>query len=265
MRLTFLGTGTAWSKPPENFNNNAIVDCGEGKQRWLIDCGTTAPVALHQLGLSVADFTGVLVTHMHGDHVFGLEETGFFNYFVLKRRVKLWLPGQLMSSRSGIPGEDLWENCLRGPMGTVQLLDGSPYEVGLDDYFDVQFLEEHTPYDLEGVKVELFEVDHVPHKPCYGLILNDQVAYTSDCKYSRDRIDTLLDRGCHTIFHDCYFGPAFRGRVHSAFVEIAELPPSIASHIVLMHYNDNVPEEELQRARDAGFRLARKAQTFDFG
>ena len=265
MRITFLGTGTAWSKAPINYNNNALVSAAESEDRWLIDCGTTAPAALHAMGLGVADVSGVLITHLHGDHVFGLEETGFYNYFVLKRKVKLWLPEKLLTSRSGIAGEDIWENCLRGPMGTVQMVDGSPKEVGLEDYFDVVFLREGEPHNIQGTRVELFEVDHVPQKPCYGLILNDSVGYTSDCTYSRARIEWLLERGCQTIFHDVYFGKAFPGRVHTSYEEIAELPKDIAQHIVLMHYNDGVGEEQLRRAKDAGFRVAVRDNDYDFG
>jgi len=264
MRLKFLGTGTAWSKAPVNYNNNVLVEAGEGSGGWLIDCGTTAPQALHQLGMSVADFEGVLLTHLHGDHVFGLEETGFFNFFTLNRRVKLWLPEQLLSSRSGIEGEDIWENCLRGPMGTVQMKDGSPQEVGLGDYFDITFLRADEPTEIEGVHVELFEVAHVPNKPSFGLILEGNVGYTSDCRFSQDRIEWLLDRGVVTLYHDVFFGPAFPGRVHTAYVELATIPREMAEHIVLMHYNDDVTNDELEAARQAGFRVAERAVSYDY-
>lgn len=262
MRLTFLGTGTAWSKAPKNFNNNALVEAGNGQGRWLIDCGTTAPQALYELGLDVASFDGVLITHLHGDHVFGLEETGFYNFFVKNRRVKLWLPHELLESRSGIAGEDIWENCLRGSMGTVQRLDGTAREVGLDDYFEVILMETGQLYDVMGVQVELFPVEHVPNKPCFGLILDGRVGYTSDCTWDARRVEWLLERGCEVIYHDVYFGPAFPGRVHTAYEEIAVLPPEVASRIVLMHYNDDVSAEALARARDAGFRIALKHEPY---
>ncbi len=262
MRMTFLGTGTAWSKAPGNYNNNVLVSTAD--QRWLIDCGTTAPLALHHMGLSVADFDGVLITHLHGDHVFGLEETGFYNYFALGRKVKLWLPELLLTRYSGIDGEDLWENCLRGPMGTVQMLDGSPREVGLHDYFDVELLVANQPTLIHGTKVEIIAVDHVPSKPSFGLILNDTVAYTSDCTFSLERISRLLDAGVTTLFHDAYFGPPFAGRVHTSVEELLTLPRDLAECLVLMHYNDDASAEERQRVIDAGFRLAIKGEAHDF-
>ncbi len=265
MKLTFLGTGTAWSRSPMNHNNNALVRASEEHEPWLIDCGTTAPQALYELGMTVSDFAGVLVTHLHGDHVFGLEETGFYNYFVRGRRVHLWLPENLLSSVSGIEGEDLWENCLRGPMGTVQLLDGSTKDVGLEDYFIVHFLRPGEPTVIEGVEVEIFEVEHVPNKPSYGVILDRHVAYTSDCRFSQERIEWLLGRGCDTIYHDTYFGPAMQGRVHTAFVELQGLPRELVEHIVLMHYNDDASAEAIKGAKALGFRLAVKAEPYEHG
>ena len=264
MKLKFLGTGTAWSKAPENFNNNVLVQAGDDHAPWLIDCGTTAPQALKEMGLGVADFKGVFVTHLHGDHVFGLEETGFYNFFVLQRRVQLWLPEQLLSSRSGIEGEDLWENCLRGPMGTVQSYEGSSREVGLDDYFDVRFMKVGEPVEIEGVRAEIFSVDHVPNKPSFGIILNDHIAYTSDCIFRPELIQWLVDRGCDHIFHDAYFGPLYPGRVHTAYAELATLPESTRRRILLMHYNDSATEEDFDTAREAGFRIATRHGEYVF-
>lgn len=264
MKLTFLGTGTAWSKAPHNYNNNAIVQAAPDAPRFLLDCGGTAPQSLFDLGLGVDDFGAVLITHIHGDHVFGLEEVGFYNFFKLGRKVKLYLPERLLSSRSGIEGEDLWDNCLRGSMGTVLNASGGPREVGLEDYFDVTYLRVGEPVEIHGVEVEIFEVDHVPMKPCYGVLLDNTVAYTSDTTYSRKRVDWMLSRGCQHIFHDAYFGITYPGRVHASFDELLDLPPDLYTQIDIMHYNDNATEDQRKRATDLGFNLAKKHQSFDF-
>src|SRR5690606_7996015 len=102
----------------------------------------------------------------------------------------------------------------------------------------VQLVTEGDVFRIEGVDVELFGVDHVPNKPCFGLILDSRVGFTSDCTWSRERVDWLLGRGCEIIYHDVYFGPWFPGTVHTAWEEIATLPDEIAARVVLMHYND---------------------------
>ena len=50
-------------------------------QRWLIDCGRQAPDQLHAAGFVWHDITGQVVTHVHGDHVYGMEDFAFIRYF----------------------------------------------------------------------------------------------------------------------------------------------------------------------------------------
>lgn len=264
MQVAFLGTGNAWSKAPDNYNTNAIVQANAGAARWLIDCGTTAPQAIKDRGLTLNDFSGVLITHLHGDHVFGLEEMGFYNFFMHGRRTRLWLPERLRTANSGIQGEDIWENCLRGTMGALHSNGLERREVALEDYFEVTYLRVGEQVDVEGVGVEIFEVDHVPFKPCFGVLLGGRVGYTADCVYRRSLVDWLLQKGCDTIFHDVYFGPIYPGRVHTAFDELLELPPDIRQHLILMHYNDHLSSDQLQRVQDAGFRLASRHQIYTF-
>ena len=105
----------------------------------------------------------------------------------------------------------------------------------------------------------------MPNKPSFGLILNGTVGYTSDCTYSRERIEWLLGKGCEVIYHDVYFGPYFPGTVHTAYEQMTELPYDVASKVVLMHYNDNVTDDQIKAAQDAGFRLAGKHETYHHG
>mgnify|MGYP000302496312 CR=1 FL=1 len=72
----------------------------------------------------------------------------------------------------------------------------------------------------------------------------------------------LNGAGCETIFHDVYFGPAFPGRVHTAYDELAPLPVDIRERIILMHYNDDASDEAKSRALDAGFRIATREGTY---
>lgn len=255
MNLTFLGTGTSFSKAPVNFNNNAMIRAKEEDKPWLIDCGLTAPQALFHLGLSVGDLTGVLITHLHGDHIYGLEEAGFFNFFVKKRKMPLWLPDRLLCNSTKIRGEDLWDRSLRGSMESVH---GVKTKFTLDDYFDVQILYLFEPVEIQGVQVEIFEVPHVPGKPSYGVILNGEIAYTSDCVYVPAMIEGLLGEGCKRIFHDAYFGSRYPHQVHASYDDLAQLPLDIRERITIMHYNDSVTRDQLALAMDAGFKIARR-------
>ena len=71
MELTFLGTSagvptrhrnvTALALQPEQVRQWMLVDCGEGTQHRLLRC----PLSVARLGL-------ILITHLHGDHCYGL-------------------------------------------------------------------------------------------------------------------------------------------------------------------------------------------------
>jgi len=65
MRVTVLGSGSAWSEC--GCNAGYLVD-----GRVLIDCGAPVPALVRRAGTSVHDITLVLLTHFHADHTFVL-------------------------------------------------------------------------------------------------------------------------------------------------------------------------------------------------
>jgi len=85
MRLTFLGTGSAWSLPEIGCNclicqqmrrkNEVRLRSSlylESQERVLIDCGPDIVRQWRVNGLKKVD--AVLITHEHGDHYLGLDE-----------------------------------------------------------------------------------------------------------------------------------------------------------------------------------------------
>ena len=85
MRLTFLGTGAAWSLPEigcsclicqqmrskgEKRSRTSLYL--EGQENLLIDCGPDISEQWWAHGLN--DIDAVLITHEHGDHYLGLDE-----------------------------------------------------------------------------------------------------------------------------------------------------------------------------------------------
>ncbi|UCG11149.1 MAG: MBL fold metallo-hydrolase [Deltaproteobacteria bacterium] len=85
MRLTFLGTGAAWSLPEigcsclicigmrrKNETRSRTALYLEAKERVLIDCGPD--VARQWWANSLGGVDTVLITHEHGDHYLGLDE-----------------------------------------------------------------------------------------------------------------------------------------------------------------------------------------------
>ena len=260
--LQFLGTGNARSKPPINYNTNVLVR-SEG-MTWLIDCGVLCPLALQVRGLSPFDIDGVFITHLHGDHVLGLEELFLTNYFAANRRIKLLLPDGLLVSHAGMLGCDIWENCLRASLSSNVVFGVGYKQLDFDDFADISVIKPHFASQFGGLRVEVFPVQHVPSRPSYGIILDGRIFYTSDCVFNRAQIEGYFEQGASVVFHDVSFEPPYVGAVHASIDELLTLPKQMAENMVLMHYADATTEATFDRARNHGFRIARCGERFEF-
>jgi ribonuclease BN (tRNA processing enzyme) len=82
LSLYFIGVGSAFSKR-QNQTNLIII---KGKDHLLVDCGTKAPQALFEVGVSMTDIKSVLITHSHADHIGGMEELILKNRYITKSK-----------------------------------------------------------------------------------------------------------------------------------------------------------------------------------
>ena len=71
MRITFLGTSAGVPTRARNVSCVALRLPQRGEV-WLFDCGEGTQHQLLRSDLNISQVTRVFVTHMHGDHVYGL-------------------------------------------------------------------------------------------------------------------------------------------------------------------------------------------------
>lgn len=224
LQIQMLGTGNAFAK--KYFNNNALVS--SNLFTLLIDCGITAPMAFYTLGKRFDEIDGILVTHLHGDHIGGIEELAYQMYYKYKKKIHLFVPRELV--------EPLWENSLKGG------LNNGEEGCSLHTYFHVIPLDEDHPMAIsEDLNIELIRTEHIPNKKSYSLLINDSLFYSSDMRFNPELIERVhSEKKCKYILHDCQlYNP---GLVHSTLDELLTLPDEIQEKIQLMHYDDNMED-----------------------
>ncbi|MBV9849653.1 MAG: ribonuclease Z [Armatimonadetes bacterium] len=71
MRLTFLGTGAATPSRTRNVTGLAL-QFDQRRALWLFDCGEGTQHQILRSPLRLSQLERVFITHLHGDHFFGL-------------------------------------------------------------------------------------------------------------------------------------------------------------------------------------------------
>jgi ribonuclease BN (tRNA processing enzyme) len=157
-RLLFLGSGSAFTVGMDNFQSNMLLIADNG-QKLLIDCGTDIRFTLHREGFSYLDIHNVYLSHLHSDHVGGLEYLGFSQRFDSRcPKTNLYLSEDIAS--------ELWSRTLSGGMRSTE---GSLSE--LEDYFTVKPILPHGSFWWENIQFELIAAHHVDN----GFGFRDQI------------------------------------------------------------------------------------------
>ena len=277
--LALLGAGGAFSR--RYGTTCAVLSSGSG-EKWLIDCGRQAPDQLVAAGISWYDIAGQIITHVHGDHVYGLEDFAFTRYYVEETG---FLP---VSRGGGRPqfiahaqvGDEVW--AVLAPSLAYLVGPDKNLRAGvLEHYFEVvsalgtstatdtntAICNEH--YLVEDIRLTLRPVPHVPGKPSCGVEIvlpatDDEdeslVWWSGDSIVELDRLCDFAQRAC-IVFHDCSFAPG-GGAVHADYQALLGVPRQLREKIVLMHHEDDL-DGNLKRIAADGFRYALPGDKFD--
>lgn len=276
MTLRFLGTGGAFSRRYGTTCSLVTLPSGE---RWLIDCGRQAPDQLWEAGLDWHEIAGQIVTHVHGDHIFGLEDFAFQRYYQ---------SGQVLAIMAGGPRpkfiaheavrDEVWES-LAASLRYLKIGD-DPRAGTLESYF--QIIEpsafegpglnpwRHSEtFACGGLELVARESEHVPGKPSCSLELQvgrdqqgrERIAWWSgDCTVDAEFLSSIEARTT-IYFHDCTFTD-YPGQVHGAFRLLEQLPERVRHKMVLMHHEDDI-EHHRAVVEALGFRIGLPGQTYD--
>lgn len=254
MEILPLGVGEAFAKTL--FQTNYLVTPADGEP-FLVDFGYTAPRALAACGIAMESVPRVLVSHLHADHIGGLEELGFTGTFAWERRARLYVPENLLPF--------LWDHCLSGGMGQrLRQADGSTREADLDTYFAVEPVAPGAKLQFGSVTVRPFATPHVPGRPSWGFLLHDRasggtVMLSCDSCFDRANLERYsLD--ADAVFHDCQLR-SNGAHIHATLDELLTLPDAWQQKILLVHYADDWQEFA---SSTGSMRFARQGERYRF-
>jgi ribonuclease BN (tRNA processing enzyme) len=245
---------------------------------WLIDCGRQAPDQLNDAGWSWHRIDGQIITHVHGDHVYGLEDFAFVRYFYNREGVNAVREGgpkpRLVCHRA--VRDELW-NTMASSLRYVPA-PAPPTSGTLDTYFEVIEASSSEPpsdnpwahsesFIAGGLRLTARETVHVPGKPSTSLEISvgegddDPVAWWSGDSIVDIDFLTRIEPRTTVFFHDCTF-VSYPGQVHGEFALLEKLPEAVRAKMVLMHHEDDL-EDHRARAEACGFRIALPGHVYD--
>jgi ribonuclease BN (tRNA processing enzyme) len=246
MNLKFIGTGDAFTK--SQGHNSAIFMFDN--TNLMIDCPHTNYTNLASLKLGFENIENVFISHLHADHINGLETFAFFRKFATPNLPKpnLYISEELIN--------DLWRT-LRS--GLEFLYDGIHV---LEDYFNVKLIKEE--FMINNISFKIIKTDHMLNMLSYGLLAEDYFYFSCDSNIDTEFLIEIHNKVDY-IFHDCHFHDVHIAS-HPSLKDIKKLSNEIINKIVLMHYDDRYTKNNIKKQFEIinNVKLAKKNYKYKF-
>ncbi|KZN69609.1 MBL fold metallo-hydrolase [Pseudoalteromonas luteoviolacea] len=218
----FLGVGDASS---ESLGNSACVLCKKSEPWLLIDCGHDT-ITSYKRAFSNQLPSHVFITHLHYDHIGGLEQL-FFKAALSGQKVRLYVPVLLVQQ-------------LCAMLRYTQLSEG---KADVWNTFILHPISESFWH--QGVKLWVYPVRHHAPNSAYALHLPGVVFYSGDTRPIPELL-THTATGAEIIFHDC----SVNGNPSHSGIDdlLREYPASILEKIWVYHYHSEQEQSAFKRA-----------------
>ena len=253
LKITFLGSGSAFTVGGDNYQSNLLLQ--KDDDTLLIDAGGDIRFSLNEQHLDYKDIRNIYITHLHADHIGGMEWLAINTFFDQNYSGKpnLFIAESILN--------DLWNKSLAGGLRTLETEHAT-----LETYFNVYPVKCDGDFSWNSVHFRLVQSIHLVSDyavmPCYGLLMNYKTAriyFTADTQFAPKQLLAFYEEAT-VIFHDCETA-VHRTGVHAHYSDLVALPQKLKKKMWLYHYNSG----KLPNAVADGFLgFVKKGQSFLF-
>ncbi|BDR59239.1 ribonuclease Z [Xylocopilactobacillus apicola] len=262
MEIEFLGTGAGAPSKSRNVTSVALKLLDEINEVWLFDVGEATQHQILKTNLRPRKIAKIFITHMHGDHIFGL-------------------PG-FLSSRSFQNGEEAID--IYGPVGIKDyvmmslklsgthlgyrinfhelkndqgvLIDDQNFRVeyALLDHRIASFGYRITEADKPGeLLVDKLREENVPSGPLYGKLKSGEDVTLPDGRtlYGHDYVGPTIPGRVVAIFGDTRISKNHQLLAHNADVIVHESTFASQERDIARQYYHSASTQVAQMAKDA--------------
>jgi ribonuclease BN (tRNA processing enzyme) len=187
---------------------------------------------MHAAGLPRLDvdkISGIVLSHLHADHSSGLEDMGFFIYYIIGRRARVLAHPEI--------SRELWDGSLWAGMGVSYEKPGAPAVTRkFDDFFELCDLSYTAPTQFGPFTVECRRTFHTVPTTAFRISAAGRtLGFSADTMFDHDLIDWLAPSDL--IIHEVTGLP--ESTIHTPYARLIELPEEIRRKMRLNHLPDS--------------------------